>query len=257
MTASPNLSSASIGATGQLNGRSPDDIGLVGTPRVLEHLASPVDLADTRNPKKLKGEVSLGSIAGGKNKASVEMKEPSDVSQHKRVASYALVGVFDIRLLKLSIWSGLGSISILSFVKLWLGLTKFVVNSVSNYLDDLFAQTGDIEALGVHSMDEDDPGDARDTGLRIAWSLDAYRLIMEPNSASGGSTLLPYILELISCPWEVRMQHVRRCGNTMADFMVKMASETDLIIHRYLDPPLGCEVIVSKEAALEAVTVSP
>ncbi|KAK8636758.1 hypothetical protein V6N13_124496 [Hibiscus sabdariffa] len=145
MTASPNLSSASIGATGQLNGRSPDDIGLVGTPRVLEHLASPVDLADTRNPKKLKDGVhesaKLGhgssvnegrnlGIAGGKNKASVEMKEPSD---------------------------------------LWLGLTKFVVNSVSNYLDDLFAQTGDIEALGVHSMDEDDPGDARDTGLRIAW----------------------------------------------------------------------------------------
>ncbi|KAL4281998.1 hypothetical protein GQ457_03G033050 [Hibiscus cannabinus] len=60
--------------------------------------------------------------------------------------------------------------------------------------------------------------------------LDAYRLIMELNAESGGFTLIPYILELISRPWEVRLQHGRRSGNTLVDRIANIASEIDLFI---------------------------
>ncbi|KAK8529166.1 hypothetical protein V6N12_059954 [Hibiscus sabdariffa] len=80
---------------------------------------------------------------------------------------------------------------------------------------------------------------------------------MEPNVACGGSTLLPYILELISRPWKVRMQHVCRGDNILDDRMAKMALEYDLIVHRYLDPPFDCQNIVAKEAGVEAATVLP
>ncbi|KAK8548099.1 hypothetical protein V6N12_061021 [Hibiscus sabdariffa] len=104
-------------------------------------------------------------------------------------------------------------------------------------------------------------------GLLSAWSLhiryllvetnslEAYRIITEPSAACGGSTLVPYILELISRPWEVRLSHVRRNENALADHMAKMALASDFIVHKYLDLPLDCLGLIEEEATGEAVTV--
>ncbi|KAK8477357.1 hypothetical protein V6N11_021587 [Hibiscus sabdariffa] len=81
-------------------------------------------------------------------------------------------------------------------------------------------------------------------------SLDAYRLITEPDVVCGGSTLLPHILELISRPWDVRVQHICRSSNGLADRMANLASPSDLLIHRYVDPPHVCRDIIVSEAAV-------
>ncbi|KAK8589269.1 hypothetical protein V6N12_023671 [Hibiscus sabdariffa] len=61
-------------------------------------------------------------------------------------------------------------------------------------------------------------------------------------------------IELIFCPWEVRLQHVRTYGNILADLMVKMTSESDLIICRFLDPPFSCRDILEEEAVRGSVS---
>ncbi|KAK8559190.1 hypothetical protein V6N12_042472 [Hibiscus sabdariffa] len=106
-------------------------------------------------------------------------------------------------------------------------------------------------------------------GLLSAWSLhiqclmvetdslDAYCLIMEPDDVCGGSTLLPYTLDLISRPWEVRIHHVRRSGNVLADRMTKLASTSDLLVHRYIDLPPDCHGIIANEVSVEAATTVP
>ncbi|KAK8562466.1 hypothetical protein V6N12_010544 [Hibiscus sabdariffa] len=84
--------------------------------------------------------------------------------------------------------------------------------------------------------------------------LEAYRLIMEPDATHDGSTLLPYILELIFHTWEVKLQHVRRCSDALDDRMAKMASNSDLIARRFLDPPSNCQDILVEEAMKETVS---
>ncbi|KAK8996575.1 hypothetical protein V6N11_081844 [Hibiscus sabdariffa] len=88
-------------------------------------------------------------------------------------------------------------------------------------------------------------------------SLDAYPILTESSTACGGSTLVPYILELLSRPWEVRMSHVKRGGNALADCMVKVAPVSDFIVHRYLDAPLDCIRIVEEETARGDAMVLP
>ncbi|KAK8507305.1 hypothetical protein V6N12_008646 [Hibiscus sabdariffa] len=52
----------------------------------------------------------------------------------------------------------------------------------------------------------------------------------------GSSTLLAFLMDLLDRPWEVRLEHVRRSGNALADRMAKKASGNDLIVCRFLDP---------------------
>ncbi|KAK8984296.1 hypothetical protein V6N11_029612 [Hibiscus sabdariffa] len=104
-------------------------------------------------------------------------------------------------------------------------------------------------------------------GLLSAWSLnipcllveidslEAYHIISEPKAACGGSTLVPYILVLISRPWEVRLHHFRRSGNVLADRTAKLAPVLDFIIHRYLDPPSDHLDIIAEEAVGEVSTI--
>ncbi|KAK8682698.1 hypothetical protein V6N13_055077 [Hibiscus sabdariffa] len=121
MSISPKLSSVGSGVIGQLNGRPPDDIDQVGTPRMLERVASPADPVDVRNPKKAKGGISpndLGDevcameadgahdsallghdptlnvghglvVNDGTSEVGQGFKDSSGVSEPKRVASYA------------------------------------------------------------------------------------------------------------------------------------------------------------------------
>ncbi|KAL4377801.1 hypothetical protein GQ457_02G014870 [Hibiscus cannabinus] len=88
-------------------------------------------------------------------------------------------------------------------------------------------------------------------------SMDAYCILTESSIACGGSTLVPYILELLSRPWEVRMSHVKKGGNALADCMAKVAPVSDFIVHRYLDPSLDCIHIIEEEAAGGAAMVLP
>ncbi|KAK8486876.1 hypothetical protein V6N11_058266 [Hibiscus sabdariffa] len=121
MSISPKLSSVGSGVIGQLNGRPPDDIDQVGTPRMLERVASPADPVDVRNPKKAKGGISpndLGDevcameadgahdsallghdptlnvghglvVNDGTSEVGQGFKDSSGVSEPRRVASYA------------------------------------------------------------------------------------------------------------------------------------------------------------------------
>ncbi|KAK8614050.1 hypothetical protein V6N13_122426 [Hibiscus sabdariffa] len=123
MSASPNLTLAGSGVIGQLNGRPSDFIDQVGTPRVLEHGASPTDPADVRHPKKAKGEIPPNDLAdevcameaegaqdpillrrdptlnmghgldvnGGSSKVGDRLKDSSGASERKGAASYAQV----------------------------------------------------------------------------------------------------------------------------------------------------------------------
>ncbi|KAK8600555.1 hypothetical protein V6N12_050408 [Hibiscus sabdariffa] len=99
-------------------------------------------------------------------------------------------------------------------------------------------------------------------GLLLAWSLlirclmvetdslEAYWLIMESAASSGGSTLLPYIVDLIARLWEIQVRHVCRGSNNLADRVAKLALEEDFLCHRYLDPPSSCYDVLLAEAAL-------
>ncbi|KAK9008347.1 hypothetical protein V6N11_075245 [Hibiscus sabdariffa] len=87
-------------------------------------------------------------------------------------------------------------------------------------------------------------------------SLEAYRLVTNPTVTGGGFTLLAFIVELASHNWEIRFRHVHRGGNVLADRMAKMALDSDLIVHRFLDPPLDCSGLVVEDAAV-ADGVSP
>ncbi|KAK8482274.1 hypothetical protein V6N11_019775 [Hibiscus sabdariffa] len=80
-------------------------------------------------------------------------------------------------------------------------------------------------------------------------SLGAYRLIKE-YIGSCGSTLLPYILDLIARPWEIQLRHVRRGSNTLADRVAKLVTEEDFLCHRYIDPPSSCIGVLLTKAAL-------
>ncbi|KAK9016912.1 hypothetical protein V6N11_079404 [Hibiscus sabdariffa] len=70
-------------------------------------------------------------------------------------------------------------------------------------------------------------------------SLDAIRLICQGQSGLCSLSLVAYIVELISCRWEVQIAHVLWEGNKLADGLAKLGFDSDLLCHRYLDPPVG------------------
>ncbi|KAK9011962.1 hypothetical protein V6N11_040033 [Hibiscus sabdariffa] len=97
-------------------------------------------------------------------------------------------------------------------------------------------------------------------GLLSAWSLniprlvvetdclEAYKLIMGSNVRRGSSTLLPFIMDLLDRPWEVRLEHARRSGNALADRMAKRAFGNNLIVCCFLDPPSFCWDVLLRES---------
>ncbi|KAK8497343.1 hypothetical protein V6N12_064032 [Hibiscus sabdariffa] len=88
------------------------------------------------------------------------------------------------------------------------------------------------------------------SGMVESWNKpppEAYRVIMEPNAMHGNSTLIPHILEMLSCRWEVRMKHICRSGNALADR--RWLSVTNLTVCRLLDPPSWCWDILMEDDA--------
>ncbi|KAK9041594.1 hypothetical protein V6N11_016688 [Hibiscus sabdariffa] len=87
-------------------------------------------------------------------------------------------------------------------------------------------------------------------GLTTAWSLgyprvivemdcrDAYDMLVHGNPRHLGSSLLPGILELQQCCWEIQFRFTCREGNIPTDIMSRLVQIGTLAYHRYLDPPL-------------------
>ncbi|KAL4378986.1 hypothetical protein GQ457_02G000930 [Hibiscus cannabinus] len=87
-------------------------------------------------------------------------------------------------------------------------------------------------------------------GLSAAWMigvdkllveidcLDVVKLFADRRTVDRCVALVPYIMELLSRQWQVRLAHVRREGNCVADWLAKHASVDDFLCHRLLLAPM-------------------
>ncbi|KAK8497603.1 hypothetical protein V6N12_066957 [Hibiscus sabdariffa] len=89
----------------------------------------------------------------------------------------------------------------------------------------------------------------------VCWSkppsdcLEAFNLIMKPSTSGGCSMLIPYIMELLARTWNVRVTHVVRERNVLADSIVKLVLHDDFIVHRFFEPPVSCVRVLLMDAA--------
>ncbi|KAK8998462.1 hypothetical protein V6N11_083851 [Hibiscus sabdariffa] len=67
-------------------------------------------------------------------------------------------------------------------------------------------------------------------------SLDAIRVIRQALEGQSSPTLVFYIIELLNRSWSVKLQHVPREANRLADGMAKLASTEDFMCRHFLSP---------------------
>ncbi|KAL4285172.1 hypothetical protein GQ457_16G011850 [Hibiscus cannabinus] len=78
--------------------------------------------------------------------------------------------------------------------------------------------------------------------------LEAVNLIAKRDSLLVVPSIIYYIAELLNRAWSVKLCHIGRNGNGVADWMAKYVDFDDFICHRFLSPPVEVEVLLIREA---------
>ncbi|KAL4311084.1 hypothetical protein GQ457_01G054820 [Hibiscus cannabinus] len=73
------------------------------------------------------------------------------------------------------------------------------------------------------------------------WRVVEERLIIVPS-------IIYYIAELLNRAWSVKLCHIGRNGNGVADWMAKFADFDDFICHRFLSLPVEVGALLISEA---------
>ncbi|KAL4301845.1 hypothetical protein GQ457_10G023320 [Hibiscus cannabinus] len=69
-----------------------------------------------------------------------------------------------------------------------------------------------------------------------------HYVFLQRNS-DGVPSIVHSIVEVLDRSWCIRISHIARGGNSVADWMTKLASSEDLVCHRYLSPPTGISLL--------------
>ena len=96
--------------------------------------------------------------------------------------------------------------------------------------------------------------------LELAWSLDISHLILELDSSSAVSLIkhcvdrrhpyAPLILKikhLLDRSWQIKVEHIFREANRVADFMTSMGHALDFGLHVFYNPPERLYGVLSKD----------
>ncbi|KAL4272768.1 hypothetical protein GQ457_13G006410 [Hibiscus cannabinus] len=69
--------------------------------------------------------------------------------------------------------------------------------------------------------------------------LDVVKLFEDRRTVDQCVALVPYVLELLSRQWQVRLAHVRREDNCIANWLAKHAPVSDFLCHHFMTVPVG------------------